>query len=51
MKLNQIQEIALAIILKQCATEEIQTSASTTLKQKLTELLDLLDVDSGNFFF
>jgi hypothetical protein len=38
--LNRIQEIAIAVVLKNCAKEEIRQSAQQTLEQKLTELTD-----------
>ena len=47
LKLNQLQEIALSIFLKQCAFEEVKTAAQTFLKQKLAELIDLLEAESA----
>jgi hypothetical protein len=38
LKLNRIQEIAIACLLKNCNKEEIKQAAQYTLEQKLTEL-------------
>lgn len=38
--MNRIQEIAIAVVLKNCNKEEIKQSAQQTLEQKLTELTD-----------